>query len=279
MSLKKMFAGVVFAFLVFSAVTIPGNGHEHYVSGSVDIDIIGDDRGSLGIFPDRGWQSFSPPNARGYVEARRGERYRIRVRNRTSRRIGLVVAVDGRNIVSGEKSYLRSSEGMYILNPFSSGDFEGWRTSRSGVHRFFFTDESNSYAGAWGDYSRMGIIDVAVFQERYRYYEPPSGIVRFPSDEFRKDAGKPSSPSRDRSSGESLADSQAGTGYGEHRYSPVYEVDFDAETFAGERYQIRYEWPENLYPVRNPRYVHPPDPPYYEPQEDRNFTPPPPRRY
>ena len=44
---------------------------------------------------------------RAYLEAEQGRNYGIRVRNYTGSRIGLVIAVDGRNIISGKKSNLR----------------------------------------------------------------------------------------------------------------------------------------------------------------------------
>jgi hypothetical protein len=40
---------------------------------------------------------------RAYLQAERGVRYRIRVTNRSGERLGLVMAVDGRNIISGAR--------------------------------------------------------------------------------------------------------------------------------------------------------------------------------
>ena len=45
--------------------------------------------------------SEQPRTYRAYVEAVRGERYSVRVVNRSPYRLGLVIAVDGRNIISG----------------------------------------------------------------------------------------------------------------------------------------------------------------------------------
>lgn len=230
--------------------------------GGISVEVIGDERGTLSLFSTGGdwWGRSRSPSY--YVEAIRGERYRLRVRNDSGRRVGLVIAVDGRNIITGDRSYLRSSEGMYILNPWASGEFSGWRTSTRSVARFYFTDEHDSYAGAWGDYSQMGYINIAVFDEqRPIYYEERLSM---------KDSGADPAP---RASSKIAPDrmyesSEAGTGYGEREYSPVETTTFDPESFARERISIRYEWSERLR-----RYNVPPDD-----DDSRHFSPPPPRR-
>ena len=67
-----------------------------------------------------------------YVEAVKGDRYSIQVTNKSDKRIGVVIAVDGRNIIDGEKSDLKQSERMYIVGPYGSNTFEGWRTGIDG---------------------------------------------------------------------------------------------------------------------------------------------------
>jgi hypothetical protein len=47
-----------------------------------------------------------------YMEAVEGQRYSIEVTNRLNRRIGVVIAVDGRNIIDGKKSELKREERM-----------------------------------------------------------------------------------------------------------------------------------------------------------------------
>src|SRR3990170_742701 len=134
----------------------------------VDVEVVSDRKGSLPLY--RAGSAGLGDTYRAYVEAEKGELYGIRIRNNTGRRIGVVVAVDGRNIVSGEKSTLRKTERMYILGPHESADYDGWRTARDTVNRFYFTDPGDSYAGAFGDHSAMGVVAVAVYREK----EPPS---------------------------------------------------------------------------------------------------------
>jgi len=133
----------------------------------VDVEVVSDRKGLLPLY--RAGSAGRGDTYRAYVEAEKGELYGIRIRNNTGRRIGVVVAVDGRNIVSGEKSTLRKTERMYILGPYESADYDGWRTARDTVNRFYFTDPGDSYAGAFGDHSAMGVVAVAVYREK----DPP----------------------------------------------------------------------------------------------------------
>jgi hypothetical protein len=41
-----------------------------------------------------------------------------------------VISVDGRNIVSGQQSWLKNSERMYILEPYASYEYAGWRSGQ-----------------------------------------------------------------------------------------------------------------------------------------------------
>lgn len=225
----------------------------------VDVDVVGDNRGSLPEYKivPRGHYNTH----RAYVQAVQGERYAIRVTNNTGDRIGLVIAVDGRNVVSGRKSQLRPNERMYILPPHGSGTFEGWRTERNTVNRFYFTDPGDSYAGAFGDFSAMGVIAVAVYREKYapreRVYErvvperdERGYFDRSPEPQGKgedSDLRKPSTPApapktmAPRERGE-----EAGTGFGEERYSPSKKVEFQPEPRVAERHFLKYEWRETL---------------------------------
>ena len=59
---------------------------------------------------------------KAYVEAVRDQKYSVRIRNRGNQRIGVVIAVDGRNIISGDRSNLRPDERMYVLGPHQQRD-------------------------------------------------------------------------------------------------------------------------------------------------------------
>ncbi len=216
----------------------------------VDVDVVGDSRGQVPVYsivPRGHYATF-----RAYVEAVKGERYSIRVTNNTGRRVGVVIAVDGRNIIDGKKSYLRNSERMYILDPYVSRTYEGWRTDHDKVNRFYFTDPGDSYSGAFGDYSAMGVIAVAAFREKYVPPPQPRIEERGRDGRWIEPEGRPSAPgaSRDLGAASKAAprakEERAGTGYGETAYSPTVTVEFHPETRVAERHILKYEWRETL---------------------------------
>ncbi|MDX1607184.1 MAG: hypothetical protein R3202_13415, partial [Candidatus Competibacterales bacterium] len=141
---------------------------------ALEVTLIADRGGALREYPVERRRDLY----RAYVEARPGAEYGIRVRNRTNDRIGVVIAVDGRNIISGRRSDLRPDERMYVLGPYESQVYRGWRTGRDRVNRFYFTDAGDSYAAAWGDYSAMGVVAVAVYRERPRYRRDSGPEIR-----------------------------------------------------------------------------------------------------
>src|SRR6266850_1194209 len=75
---------------------------------------------------------------RHYFQAFKGRNYSLVVRNTTGRRIGVLIAVDGLNVVNGERSRLSHDEPMYVLDPYSQAVIRGWRTSLDDVRRFVF---------------------------------------------------------------------------------------------------------------------------------------------
>ncbi len=175
-----------------------------------------------------------------YMEAVRGEKYSIRVTNRLDRRVGVVIAVDGRNVISGQKSFLKNRERMYILEPYATGVFEGWRTGMDRTNRFYFTGQSDSYAEkVFADASAMGTIAVAAFQEKARRVTPIN-----PSPDRNSSRSKGAGG---RSSSEQCAkDDEAGTGFGETTYSPAYEVAFEPARSASGTVVLKYEWRAEL---------------------------------
>lgn len=201
------------------------------------------------IRTDHGWSlplyptTASYGKKKVYAEAVKGDEYTIIIRNLLPRRVGLVVAVDGRNIISGKKSWLRNSERMYILGPYETGEYRGWRTGRDRVNRFYFTDAADSYAAAFGDESAMGVIAVAVYPEVERYVPPPS------PEELSRERSGAATPHAQRPKCAEPKDSRmesAGTGYGPEEYSPSRIVAFEPEARAAETILIKYEWRSTL---------------------------------
>lgn len=211
---------------------------QRFDSRSIEVDIVSDRGRVFPQYPVR--RAGGPMVYRAHLEAVQGQRYAIQIRNRTDERIGVVIAVDGRNIISGERSNLRRDERMYVIGPYQQETYEGWRTGRDRVNRFYFTDAGDSYADAWGDHSAMGVIAVAAFRE----VAPPP---RQPWSEGRDDrrefeSGLQSAPPTARG----LQRSEPGTGYGESEWSPSRRVEFDPERRPFARYFLRYAWRDTL---------------------------------
>lgn len=240
--------------IVMSAVQVWGGS----VGDAVEVRIVTDDGRTVPTYPVK----LRTGVKKVYAEAVKGEHYRIEVRNRLDRRVGVVIAVDGRNIISGGKSWLKSSERMYILEPYGFGEFSGWRTASDRINRFYFTAVPDSYAAAFGDGSAMGIISVAVYPE-VRHYQPPLQSESAPgwqrdqagrtagSGERAEAAAAAPAPSAERSSrraakAEKKSFDSAGTGYGQEEYSPVQTVAFEAESRAVETIHFKYEWKSTL---------------------------------
>ena len=201
----------------------------------VEIDIVTDQGEVFSSYPVT--QQNLNNEYRAYLEAIKGENYALQIRNNTSRRIGLVIAVDGRNIISGKKSYLKHTENMYILSPHETQIYAGWRTSSTDIHRFYFTDIGDSYAHAFGDDSALGVIAIALYEEK----KPKMSLFD------KKRSAKSKAPAAGRSNDSVLGEKEeAGTGFGKHATSHAYRVHFKAKRSALSKYFYKYEWHESL---------------------------------
>ena len=231
----------VLAIILMAAETAypySGNG----LRGDVSVEVLSDQGNTLLTVPHRDLRKGATRITKQYVEARKGERYSIVIRNRKAERIGVVVAVDGRNIISGKRSDLRSTEDMYLVNAYDQGRYDGWRTDQDSVHRFYFTDPGDSYSmRTFSDASSMGVIAVAAYREKDR--------PRPRQEEIRGQESAPAAPSgsiAERSKSLAARDEAAGTGFGESQFSPTYMVAFDPERTPFQKTLVKYEWREVL---------------------------------
>jgi hypothetical protein len=101
---------------------------------------------------------------RFYVQGNANERYIIRITNPTDRRVEAVVSVDGLDVIDGENGDLRKRG--YIVPAYGETRIEGFRTSHADVATFRFSSVSGSYAGQKGNARNVGVIAVALFEER-----------------------------------------------------------------------------------------------------------------
>ena len=204
---------------------------------------------------------------RRYFQAFRGRNYSLVVRNNTARRVGVLIAVDGLNVVTGERSALSGREPMYVLDPYESATIRGWRTSLNDVRRFVFVDEQRSYAERTGQANGdMGWIRVNAFREvtplawglpdvrhkdgAERGRDDGNNEPRAQAEGARPAPATPDVATRKGEAGQLHAapesESNPGTGWGEQRWDPVQRTEFVAERNATDRITLRYEYESGL---------------------------------
>ena len=219
---------------------------------------------------------------RWYLEARQGAKYEIEVKNRTGRRIGFVLAVDGLNAINGVTSANAAHEPMYVLDPYASATIKGWRKDLRNVSRFVFVDERRSYAERTGQANGdLGWIRVTAFhEERPRYGdairwrkdgpETEGDDARGGRDEWHAGEAKeleraapepqaaaPEAGRRatngmgEQGAGdlaapaparEPLAESNPGTGWGPNQHDRVRTVEFEPQRHPAAQVILRYEY-------------------------------------
>jgi hypothetical protein len=230
---------VIIAAMMAAAPAYPRD--KGCIGGEVSIEIVSVSGRSFFSIPHRDFWKGGTHVIKQYLEAMRGENYGIVIHNMTPERIGVVIAVDGRNIISGKRSDLKNNEAMYIVNSYEQGEYDGWRTASDRVHKFYFTAMADSYAmRTFGDSTAMGVIAVAVYREK----EQPQ-----PRYEQERRVYRPAAPSAEPSAQGKAGiarDESAGTGFGYEEYSPTIRVDFEPTSTPIQKTLIKYEWREVL---------------------------------
>ncbi|MDM8559588.1 hypothetical protein [Candidatus Parabeggiatoa sp. HSG14] len=103
--------------------------------------------------------------SRRYVVGKSGQRYSIRVRNNTNKRLEAVLSVDGIDVLDGKAASF-AKQG-YVIAPYSSLKVEGFRQSMDAVAAFRFGSIQESYANKKHEDTRnVGVIGLAIFHER-----------------------------------------------------------------------------------------------------------------
>ena len=227
---------------VLMAAAAPATAHSRgTLREEVTIEIVSENKSNFLTIPHKDFMNGGTHTLKQYLEARRGENYGIAIRNMTPDRIGVVIAVDGRNIISGKRSDLKNSEDMYVINGYEHGKYDGLRTASDNVHKFYFTDTGDSYAmRTFNDSTAMGIIAVAVYREKER--------PKLLHEQKRLDSAPaaPSAESSARSKAGAARDESAGTGFGNEQYSPTLRVAFEPEPTPSQKTLVKYEWREVL---------------------------------
>jgi hypothetical protein len=207
---------------------------------------------------------------RNYIVGVPGHEYAVRIRNLTGARVLVVTSVDGVNVISGDTA--APSQSGYVLDAWGSVEIGGWRKSLSRTAAFYFTDLGDSYAARTGRPQNVGVIGVAVFEEKSR----PRITNREYDYRSRRDwpgeagasAGAPmekraeaqsqpapppaaapstSEPNRQSYADESKSMGKLGTGHGRNEESRVTVTQFErATSYPAETVAIQYDRRENL---------------------------------
>lgn len=231
---------IIAAMILGAAAPAHPHGKDTF-GGAVSIEIAAETGGVFVSIPHRDSWKGGIHVTKHYLEARRDENYGICIRNMTPERIGVVIAVDGRNIISGKRSDLKNTEAMYIINRYGYGRYDGWRTAGDTVHKFYFTDVADSYAvRTFRDATAMGVIAVAVYREKKR----PKPL--YEKKRSQDAPGAPAADGRARGKAEAFDDERAGTGFGDEHYSPTIRVAFEPEKTPVQKTLFKYEWHEVL---------------------------------
>lgn len=112
-----------------------------------------------------------------FVLGRLGDRYTIRVSNRTGRRVEAVVSVDGRDVIDGKSGDFAHKRG-YLVPAWGEVEIDGWRLSQWQAAAFRFSSVADSYAARVGNARNVGVIGLAIFPERV--YRPRPVIPTLP---------------------------------------------------------------------------------------------------
>ena len=180
-----------------------------------------------------------------YVEGQPGRRYAVRITNRTGARVLAVLSVDGVNAVSGQTA--DPEQAGYVLGPYQTTEVTGWRKSLSEVAAFQFAPLTDSYAARTGRPGNVGVIGIAVFQERGPVPPPPviSDRGRYDRAEGKARSAAPA-PAEAMRAPSPVAQS-IGTAHGQREYSQVNRTHFErASRHPAEIVSLRYDRRENL---------------------------------
>lgn len=206
-------------------------------------------RVNLEVLDRDGGQWLEPVSHRGerWIAGIPGHRYAVRLTNTSSRRVLVVLSVDGVNAVTGETA--APSQAGYVLGPWQSTEVAGWRKSMDDVAQFVFTDLPDSYAARTGRPFDVGVIGIAVFDER-THAPPPvavTGSRARATDGMAREqsAAAPASAAADAAMPE--AAQRMGTGHGAREWAPTRRTAFErASTRPVQVTQLRYDDEDTL---------------------------------
>jgi len=198
---------------------------------------------------------------RTYILGLQGQRYSLRIRNGSNRRVEFVASVDGRDVLDVSPAAVENRG--YIVAPYGQVFIDGFRLNNESVAAFRFSSVRNSYAAKMGDARDVGVIGVAVFTEQPPVYVPPPPLPQPQVSAWDRmerkmmsglGAGAPESAAKDEAASapapaaEGLAKRSAperpglGTEFGEQRTSRAFQTQFErASSRPSSLLTLRYD--------------------------------------
>jgi hypothetical protein len=177
-------------------------------------------------------------DGQSYIEGRKGSEFTLRFKSYSSRRVKVVLSVDGIGVIDGKPAGVKSRG--YIVDSFGTIDIPGWTLSQNKVAKFVFRPQGDSQDptyvealrqdGIDVDASNQGVIGVMVFPEYYHkplYHDNHAlGMVKT----FAATRSfSPASNMLCSAGGPLAASASLGTGFGDEKAFATREVQFTAE--------------------------------------------------
>lgn len=218
--------------LLLSAVLLAGACPPADARPLVELSVV--DRDSSRTLPEYA------AHGQAWIAGTPGHRYAVRLRNRSGGRVLVVLSVDGVNAVSGQTA--DPAQAGYVLSPWESAEIAGWRKSLQEVAQFVFTDLADAYATRTGRPDDVGVIGIAVFDERRPLLPPPAAPPPAVAERGAAKAASPAAAADNATAGRELAAQRLGTGHGAREWAPVGSTRFvRASAQPQQLTQLRYD--------------------------------------
>ena len=131
--------------------------------------------------PEFNGKRFASFNVNGdnHIGVFNNEPFSIVFKNHSSRRVQVRLAIDGTDIITGEKATTAASGKMFIVGAYDTMQLDAWPETNEKGARFVFGDAASGVAAhTHGDISNKGIIAAAVFVDGiFNDYDVYSGGV------------------------------------------------------------------------------------------------------
>ena len=200
---------------------------------------------------------------RRYVEALENAEYELRIRNPSSSRVAVALAVDGMNTIDAKHTSAWEAR-KWVIEPYGVITVRGWQMSSDNARRFYFTTERDSYGAKIGQTANLGLISAVFFRERGQPVTvmpvtpaPKPGysgddVTRVENESRRAEQSAPTGAGRDAAKERSTVpypppdDESAATGIGRSVPNGVRWIHMDLDPKAVGEVAIRYEYRASL---------------------------------